>query len=220
MALSREEVLRGAMRLLDRVGLDGLTMRRLANELDVQAGAIYWHFANKQALQDAMADELTEGLLEPPPKGAWDTQLAELSRRLANALIRRRDGARLATSALTPGPNGLAASERMLRIARDAGFSKKATLWATSVLGYYVLGYVTDVQAAASARARGLGAAELRSIEKAIDPKQYPELFAASSGGLQQMMTSHAFRERFEFGLKVILEGLKKVKRGTGRRRS
>ncbi|HEX6836091.1 MAG TPA: helix-turn-helix domain-containing protein, partial [Polyangia bacterium] len=53
MALSREDVLAGAMRLLDEVGLDALTMRRLAEELDVQAGAIYYHFKDKQELLDA-----------------------------------------------------------------------------------------------------------------------------------------------------------------------
>ena len=47
MALSRDEVLAGAMRVLDEVGLDGLTMRRLAKKLRVQPGALYWHFADK-----------------------------------------------------------------------------------------------------------------------------------------------------------------------------
>ena len=117
MPLSRDEVLEGALALLDEVGLDALTMRRLAESLGVQAGAIYWHFTDKQALLDAMIDAMLAGLLEPPLTGAWDAQLAELSRRLAAAMLRRRDGARLATQALRPGPNSLELSEAMMQIA-------------------------------------------------------------------------------------------------------
>ena len=53
--LDREHVVRVALRLLDEAGLDGLTLRRLAAELDVKAPALYWHFANKQDLLDHMA---------------------------------------------------------------------------------------------------------------------------------------------------------------------
>jgi TetR/AcrR family tetracycline transcriptional repressor len=209
MPLSRGEVLEGALRLLDEVGLDGLTMRKLAAALDVQAGTIYWHFANKQDLVDAMVDLQMAGLLEPPVKGSWDRQLAELCRRLATALTQRRDGARLATSALAPGTNGLEVSEAMLRIARQAGLSREATLWATAALGYYVLGYVTDVQATESAKARGL-ASTLTALKKQLDVATFPELAELSAGrGLELFMTEDSFRERFEFGLELILDGLK-----------
>ncbi|MGZ3440735.1 MAG: TetR/AcrR family transcriptional regulator C-terminal domain-containing protein [Polyangia bacterium] len=214
MALSRQEVLDGAMRVLDEVGLEALTMRRLAQSLRVQAGAIYWHFADKQDLIDAMSEAMMAKLLEPPPTGPWDEQLAELARRVTAALARHRDGARLATLALRPGPNGLAVSEAMLRIVRDAGFSKDVTLWATSVLGYYLLGYVTDVQALQAAKARGLEAV-MRSIEKTIDRERYPLLHELSSPGIMQMMSSHAFETRFEFGLRVILDGLKATQKTT-----
>jgi len=218
MPLSRSEVLDGALRLLDEVGLDALTMRRLADSLGVQAGAIYWHFANKQELQDAMVDASMSGLLEPRLEGAWDKQLAEISRRIVAALSRYRDGARLATTAIRPGPHGLAASEAMLQIVRDAGFDKELTMWATSVLGYFLLGYVTDVQALESARRRGLEES-LRSVEAVIAPDKYPQLFEVSRGGLEQMMSPREFTARFEFGLAVILTGLKAAKRRPKKRK-
>src|ERR1700688_4158094 len=55
VALKRQGVVRTALRILDEVGLDGLTVRKLASELGVQAPALYWHFKNKQALLDEMA---------------------------------------------------------------------------------------------------------------------------------------------------------------------
>ena len=60
MRLSREQVLSTALELLDEVGLDHLTMRRLATALSVQNGATYWHFRSKQALLEAMADTLLD----------------------------------------------------------------------------------------------------------------------------------------------------------------
>ena len=202
MALSHSEVLDGAMRVLDEVGLDGLTMRRLADALGVQAGAIYWHFANKQELHDAMVEAMMVGLLEAPLQGPWDEQLAELARRVTAALSRHRDGARLATLAVRPGPNGLAVSETMLRIVREAGFTKEMTVWATAVLGYYLLGYVTDVQALQAAKARGLESV-LRSFKKELDREQYPQLFEISAGGIAQMMS----RARAQGAFRVRLEG-------------
>lgn len=220
MPLSRDEVLQGALRLVDAEGLDALTMRRLATELGVQAGAIYWHFADKQALYDAMVDDAMGGLLEPPLTGGWDRQLAEITRRIATRLAERRDGAVLATKALRPGPNGLAVSEKMLAIARGAGFSKEATVWATSVLGYYVLGYVTDVQATEAAKARGLHAV-MRTFEKTLDRDRFPQLAALGSDGFEMMTTAREFRTRFEFGLEVILAGLRRARRASasGRKR-
>ena len=208
MALSREDVIDGALTLLDEVGLDELTMRRLAQALDVQAGAIYWHFKNKQALIDAMAESMFVGTLDAPLTGAWDVQIAELSRRMAAAMLRRRDGARLATLALQPGPNGLALSEALFRTVRQRGQSKRATLWAVAVIGYYVLGYVTDVQATEAAKARGLMSV-VRSFKKKIDRAQYPEIFGISDQAIQEMMTVRSAKARFEFGLQVIIRGLK-----------
>ena len=216
MPLSRSEVLGGAVRLLDEVGLDALTMRRLADSLGVQAGAIYWHFANKQELVDAMVEAGLSDVLEAPLTGSWEAKLVELSRRMARSLARRRDGARLATLAVKPGPNGLRVSETMLKIVRDAGFSKELALWGTSVLGYFLLGYVTDLQALESARRRGLDGV-LETFKAELDPKQFPQLHELTDDNLEELMSRRAFEERFEFGLTVILTGLKAAKRTAGK---
>lgn len=218
MPLSRDEVLQGALRLLNKEGLEALTMRRLAQALGVQAGAIYWHFANKQELYDAMVDQLMAGLLTPPLAGRWDRQLGEISRRIAAALAGVRDGAVLVTQGLRPGPNALAASDKMLAIAREGGFSRDAAIWATSVLGYYVLGYVTDMQATEAARARGLQAV-MRDYEKLLDRERYPQLAELGGAAIETLTTQREFHTRFEFGLEVILGGLRTALRAERRGR-
>jgi TetR/AcrR family transcriptional regulator, tetracycline repressor protein len=218
MALSRSEVLDGAMRLLQAEGLDALTMRSLADSLGVQAGAIYWHFKNKQDLYDAMVDAMFEGSLDPPVTGSWDRRLGELSRRLAALVARHRDGARLATLSLRPGPATLALTEEMLAAARASGLSAKESLWAAAALGYYVLGYVTDMQATEAARAHGLDSL-LNKFKKDLDSGRYPMLSQTSKGGLERMMTARSFAERFEFGLRVLLDGLEALRRTRKRKK-
>jgi TetR/AcrR family tetracycline transcriptional repressor len=213
MPLSRSEVLDGAMAQLQSEGLNALTMRSLADSLGVQAGAIYWHFKNKQDLYDAMVDAMFEGSLEPPVSGTWDQRLKELSRRLAAAVARRRDGARLATLALKPGPSTLALTEEILAAARASGLSAKESLWAAAALGYYVLGYVTDMQATEAARAHGLESI-LNKFKKELARGQYPHLLETSKGGLEPLMSAKSFAERFEFGLSMILDGLTARRRG------
>jgi TetR/AcrR family tetracycline transcriptional repressor len=209
MALSRDEVLAGALTLLDKVGLDALTMRRLAQALGVQAGAIYWHFKNKQELVDAMADELIAGIASSPLTGSWEEQLGEIGRRMAAGLMRRRDGARLASQALKPGPNTLANVETMLRVIAASGQPQERVLWTASVLGYYILGFVTDVQAQAEAvRHRGLDRLVREFFETELDAEAYPEMSKIKPRQVTEMMKVKHAQARFEFGLGIILRGL------------
>jgi TetR/AcrR family tetracycline transcriptional repressor len=208
MALDREEVVEGALALLDKVGYEALTMRRLAQALGVQAGAIYWHFKNKQELVDAMADAMMAGLLTVPLEGSWEDQLRELTRRSAAALLKRRDAARLSSQALKPGPNSLEFGEAMLRIIAASGRSSEAALWTASVVGYYLLGFVTDMQAQADAvQRRGL-VQLIRDFKKEVDPEAYPELAKFSAKQLSDMVKGKQAQARFEFGLDVIMRGL------------
>lgn len=99
MRLSRDDVLQAAMQILDSYGLADLTMRRLATVLGVQPGALYWHFANKQNLLAALADQI---LVELPSldDGEWSTGLRAWARHF-HALIRQhRSGAELVSSVL------------------------------------------------------------------------------------------------------------------------
>lgn len=206
--LSRTEVIERALALLDEVGLEALTMRRLASSLGVQAGAIYWHFADKQDLQDAMAEELASGLTEPELDGSWQEKLGELARRLLAALSRHRDGARLLVEAIKPGPKILAVSETMLRILRDAGFEKGPAMSAAGVASNFVIGFAVDLQALEAAKRRGGVLASFRAIKEQIDPAEYPLIAEIDDKMIAKMIGARDIRARFDFGLQVILRGL------------
>jgi len=114
--LDRDQVVRAALLLLDEAGLDGLTLRRLAAELDVKAPALYWHFASKQDLLDHMAHVMTQPWMHTISTTAtgrpWEDWLTEVARTYRTLLLSHRDGARLVAS--TPAAAGQPAAARRL----------------------------------------------------------------------------------------------------------
>ncbi len=85
MQLHKRDVVAKAAAILDNYGIADLTMRRLARELDVTPGALYWHFANKQELLGAVADRvLAPACAEPGPAG-WRSRIEVVCRALRDA---------------------------------------------------------------------------------------------------------------------------------------
>jgi TetR/AcrR family transcriptional regulator, tetracycline repressor protein len=103
VALDRERIVAEAVALLDADGLDGVTLRKLAGRLGVQAPTLYWHLPNKAALVTAIAEAILEQqfpALEPPePDRAWQGWLVALAGRLRRALLAHPDGARVVAAA-------------------------------------------------------------------------------------------------------------------------
>ncbi len=126
MALDRKIVIATALKLLDEVGLEALTLRRLAERLGVQAPAIYWHFKNKQDLLDEMAttvmrDESVRLKAKAHLKGkAW---LRWYGRSVRRMLLGYRDGARMISGTRLTDPTLYESMEESLGKLRDAGFS-------------------------------------------------------------------------------------------------
>src|SRR5438034_11134936 len=128
MRLERRAVARVALRLLDEVGLDGLSLRRLAAELDVQAPALYWHFRSKQDLLDEMAQTMLTDQpwpAEPAPGQRWDDWLADRARARRRAMLAHPDGARI-QAGTRPGRGHRPGIEALIRVLGAACFSPLA----------------------------------------------------------------------------------------------
>ena len=104
VGIQQEVIVRAALTLLDEVGLEGLTMRRLATALKIQAPSLYWHFPNKQALLDGMADAIFGAVALPRDlKGkTWDVRLKAVFRAIRRAFLAHRDGARVFAGTYVP----------------------------------------------------------------------------------------------------------------------
>ncbi|HEY9292045.1 MAG TPA: TetR/AcrR family transcriptional regulator C-terminal domain-containing protein [Microlunatus sp.] len=149
MRLTRETVLGGAFAILDRYGLADLTMRRLATELGVQPGGLYWHFANKQTLLAAMATVIAESAADPGPEPSedWRPQLEGISSRFRTALLQHRDGAELVAAGYALHPGSGEPLESMIKILQRAGLDAEPAYAAAAALTHFVLGHAAEVQA-------------------------------------------------------------------------
>lgn len=139
MKVTRAQVVDGALRVVREHGLSALSMRRLAEDLGVQAGALYYHVASKQDLLAAVAARI----IDHGSGAATDPRAA--AQALRAALLRVRDGAEVVSFAQAFRPDLLSPTRDLQRLfagrfaAREAG-------WAARTLVHYVLGFVAEEQ--------------------------------------------------------------------------
>jgi TetR/AcrR family tetracycline transcriptional repressor len=208
VALERQGIVAAALGLLDEVGLDGLSVRRLATELGVKSPALYWHFENKQQLLDDMAEVMQRSApAEPPAPGqSWDEWMFARTVSVRRMLLRYRDGARLVAGS-SPTPRVLAELDTDVATLAGFGFAPIEALGTIMSLSHYVTGFVLQEQAV-----------QRRLIEAGLDPS-LPDL-ASRLVGLLGEAPAPALREAFaaggapigdaafESGARLIIAGL------------
>jgi len=187
--LHKRDVVDAAATLLDNYGIADLTMRRLARELQVSPGALYWHFANKQQLLGAVADRVLEWVdivsVDDVPAG-WRDRVAGICGRLRDALLSHTDGAELVSASFAAGQSTAMAHilARLANAAADAGVDPGHAELAGRTVVYYVLGFTADEQSRLQLDAAG---AELPDSQAVI----------ADDAG-----------SRFRFGLALLVTGI------------
>lgn len=204
--LDRQAVVRTALRVLDKTGLDGLTVRKIASELHVQAPALYWHFKNKQELLDEMAttvfaDSVREQGL-PRADLSWSAWASESARGLRQTLLRYRDGARMFSGRYLTDPSLYASMEAALAKFTEAGFSLSEAASVLNTLYCYVIGFTIEEQAVFPRRGQRSKQYDPASRSKRIDPNKFPLSLAAGPDAFGQ------FDERFASGVELIFRGV------------
>lgn len=150
--LDRAVIVEAALRLLDEVGLDELSTRRLAAELGVKGPSLYWHFRNMAELRDHMAESLLGAQMpapspDPRPED-WREWMAAGARGIRRAAHSRRDGARL-ISGWRPTPERRAQVLPANRARLEAsGFAPEDARVAFLALARYALGWALAEDAA------------------------------------------------------------------------
>ncbi len=197
---------RVALDLLNETGLDGLTLRAIAQRLDVKAPALYWHFKDKQALLDEMATEMLRRMtadLEGGHDGAdedWAAALARSMRGLRSHLLRYRDGAKVYSGTHFTDISYAAPMEAQLHRLTRAGFTPgtAARAWLTAYS--YTIGYVIEEQATGPDPATGGDGYDLAARAERL--KDYPLTAAAG----EEMF--RAYETGFETGLAAVVAGI------------
>jgi TetR/AcrR family tetracycline transcriptional repressor len=147
-SLDRTAIVETALKVLDDVGLDQFSTRRLAAELGVKGPSLYWHFKNMAELRDLMADKLlTDALPAPDAFDDWRTWLAEGARGYRRAALSHRDGARILAGARpTENRRTNRFAPNVARL-RAEGFSERDAWGAFMVLARYAMGFALAEQA-------------------------------------------------------------------------
>lgn len=198
--LDRDIVVRTTLDLLNEVGVDGLTTRRLAERLKVQQPALYWHFPNKRALLDALAEAMlaeNHDRATPEPGEDWRVFLRDNARSFRNALLAYRDGARIHAGTRPSAPQSTAV-EAQIRLLCEAGFDPKDAARALAAISHYVVGAVIEEQASVA------------------DTTERDDAGANSSGpssflqGLFREVERDGAGAAFDYGLESFIAGLER----------
>jgi TetR/AcrR family tetracycline transcriptional repressor len=206
MPLTRVAIVRQALALVDEIGLDGLTVRRLAERLDVQNPALYRHFKSKQDLLDSMAGTLMRDALaplgEPAAGDAWDTWLARLACAFRREFLAHRDGARIIASANLSQRDLLSGLDQALRLLLAAGFELVTAYYGVQALFDYTLGATFEEQADPQPASERYVA--LQGVDVATP---LPMLMAALTEITRRSQAGDTM-DAFEAGVQLILAGL------------
>jgi AcrR family transcriptional regulator len=203
--VTRERAVAAAVALADVEGLGALTMRRLAQELGVEAMSLYHHVANKDDILDGMVD-IVFSEIEPPADGVeWKTAMRRRAKSARAALMRHRWAIGVLESRSSPGPATLRHHDAVIGACRRAGFSVEATAHAYSLIDSYLYGFVLQEV--------NLPFDENDDLEEVVDsmllpfsPTDYPHLVELTVEYV--LKPGYSYGNEFEHGLDVILDTL------------
>ena len=206
--LSRDRVLRAALALADSGGIDSLTMRKLGQELGVEAMSLYNHVANKDDILDGVVDLVFAEIELPSGRADWRSAMRKRAVSAHETLLRHPWATSLMQSRTTPGPATMRHHDSVLGSLRGAGFTLVNAAHAFSVIDGYVYGFALqqiNIPLQSREQVAQVGEGILRQLAG-----DYPHL--------AEMITEHAMRpgydyaQEFEFGLDLILDGLDRLR--------
>ena len=205
MKINRDMVTRAGLTLLNEIGLEQLTLRRLGTELNVQAPTIYWHFKSKGELLDEMATTvLTEGaphLLPRRRSAPWKVWAATYGDGIRTTLMAYRDGARMVSGTRLTTTEPLKATETIAAHLVEAGFTLRAAVVLLSTIYNYTLSFVMEEQAVFPKAGERSPAYSIQGRIARLDPAIFPYHRQASS------ILFDRYDRRFKEGLELILKG-------------
>jgi AcrR family transcriptional regulator len=203
--LTRQRVLDAAMALADRIGIEALTIRKLAAELDVKPMAIYHHVPSKDAILDGIVDAVFAEITLPPAEDDWRDAIRLRCVSAREVLNRHPWAPPLMESRTSPGSATLHHHDAVLGCLRRGGLSWSLTAHAYAVLDSFVYGFALQEAHLPFDDEQQVG--ELtESIIQPLAVDAYPHLVAFTSEHVLQ--PGYDFGRSFEFGLDLLLDGI------------
>jgi AcrR family transcriptional regulator len=214
--LNRDRVLRAAVALADETGIDGLNMRRLAQELDVVAMALYKHVRNKEELLDGMVDVLI-GEIDPPVTGAeWKTAVRERVLSARRALLRHPWARPVLESRTTQTPAVLGYMDSFAGMFLAGGLSVELTHHVMHAIGGRMWGFTQELfdNTAAQKTAPPMPPEMQAEVMRQMG-ERFPNILAIASHSAHDMGSTvgHGCDDQFEFefALDLMLDGFERL---------
>ena len=210
--LSQSAIVDAALAIVDREGLDALTMRTVAHALGTGPASLYAHVASKEDLI-ALVVERVIGEVELPARADpahWAEQVKEMARTMRRVFASHGDLARASFGRIPVGENALRSAEWMLSVLRAGGISDEVTALGVDLLSLYVMGtaYEDGLARGSDPEQAAAFIVQLREYFRSLPADRFPNFVS-----LADQLTSGDENSRFEFGLEVLLRGLEAMSR-------
>ncbi|MFN8664242.1 MAG: TetR/AcrR family transcriptional regulator [Thermomicrobiales bacterium] len=204
--LSQGVIVDAALRLIDREGVDAVTMRRVAQELDTGPASLYVYVSNRRHLLDLVLDQVMAEIVVPQD-GTWKERLIGLLQNGVATLGKRRGLALVALGMIPTGSNAMVVQEHTLGLLREGGLDDATIAWAVDLLALLVTASAAEESIFGDRMAAGEEMADvLKRVNDAfasLPPEQFP-LIAL----LRPLMMTGSGEDRFRWWIEVILSGL------------
>jgi AcrR family transcriptional regulator len=208
--LSRERALSTALALADAEGLASLSMRKLAQELGVEAMSLYHHVKNKEDILDGMVDLVFAEVQLPSDGTEWKTAMRDRARSARQALTRHPWAISIMDSRTSPGPATLRHHDAVLGSCRRAGFSVQMAAHAFSLIDSYIYGFVLQEV--------NLPFDDSSNLEEVVESmwlpfsaEEYPHLVELTTEYI--LKPGYSYGNEFEYGLGLVLDSLEAAAR-------
>nr|WP_104165553.1 TetR/AcrR family transcriptional regulator C-terminal domain-containing protein [Cryobacterium sp. N22] len=205
--LSRDKVLSTAIALADNGGIESLTMRRLGDELGVEAMSLYNHVANKEDLLNAMVDAVFSEIELPSHSEGWKSAMRKRSVSFRAALSRHPWATGLTDSGTNPGPATLRHHDRVIGTFRNAGFSVAMAAHAFAALDSYIYGFAMQEKSLPFTTEEET-AAMAQIMLAQLPANEYPYLAELTADHV--LRPGYNYGNEFPLGLDLILDGLER----------
>jgi AcrR family transcriptional regulator len=206
--LSREKVLRAALKMADKGSIDSISMRKLAQTLKVEAMSLYNHVSNKEEILDGLVELVASEIDLPVTGGSWRSAMRDRAISAHTVLMRHPWATMLFVSRVNIGPNMLRYVDATIGCLREAGFSYPMADHAWTALDAYVYGFT------------------LQKLNFPLDPSEYApaakqflplipvERFPYLRGMSEEVIAGrHDGLHQLELGLDLLLDGLETMRR-------
>lgn len=204
--LDRERIIQAVLALLRDEGLGSISMRKIADSLDVKAASLYYHIKDKEQLMHLLAEQISSDVNLPNESLDWQEQLREWALHFRLVLHRYRDAISIMSATMAGSPKRLAHIEFLYRLFAQSGFRDPHIPWFASMIKNYIYSFVEE-ENRLTARAEAVESADTigqppATHMQSLSAEHYPHFVR-----LLPYTTAVNWDEEFLFGLKVLVDG-------------